>query len=231
MMHPARNVFEKVKQACLRVGRDPSSITIVAASKKQSVDSMRVYLALCRELGIRSVIGENYVQEFQDKVGALKEFSFESHLIGPLQSNKISNALKLFDLIESVHSIELASKLNGAAQKEGRTVPIYLQINISNDPAKHGILPENVDSTVEAVLLFRGVELKGLMTITQLYENPEDARLDFRAMKKIADRLKETFDLSSPLELSMGMSDDYVVAIEEGATVIRVGTAIFGERA
>ena len=214
----------KIKAAALRVNRDPETIKLLAVSKKQPVLKINEYLSLA----FQNLIGENYIQEFESKKSEIN-FKFQSHLIGHLQSNKVKSACSLFDVIQSVDSLKLARLINSEALKLNKIQEIYLQVNISEDLNKTGIDKAGIFDLVKAVLQLKNLNLSGLMTITKVYAEPELARSDFKSMLELKHELELRFSLKS-LELSMGMSDDFEVAIESGSTMIRLGTAIFGER-
>lgn len=201
-------------------------VSLIAVSKKQSVDKMNQYGEILGAEGVRPIFGENYIQEFFDKKDQLLN-SFDSHFIGRLQSNKVKDAVKCFSVIESVHDRKLLQKINLAARDIDKIMPIMLQVNISRDPNKSGFLAEDVPVIVKGMTEFSHLNLIGLMTITELYESSEAARGDFRAMRVLGDSV---FGADSNYALSMGMSQDFEVAIEEGATHIRIGTALFGAR-
>lgn len=225
-----RQIEDRIAAAAERSQRSPSAIQVVAVSKHQSVESMRNYAEILCARSQIALFGESYVQEYVSKRSALN-INHTVHLIGPLQSNKVARAVELFDLIESVHSLRVAKLISQQAQKHDKQQAIYLQVNVSNDHGKHGF-----DST-EIIELLRNeieslpnIEIRGLMTITRLYSNAEDARTDFRALRQLRDKLQSEFSFSGQLALSMGMSADYEVAVEEGATHVRIGSALFGER-
>ncbi|RIL06064.1 MAG: YggS family pyridoxal phosphate-dependent enzyme [Proteobacteria bacterium] len=221
-------IKSRIEAAKERGGRKDSKVSLVAVSKKQPVSKMASYKEICEARGEIPIFGENYVQDFRDKSAHLGG-KLIAHLIGPLQSNKAKLAVQLFDVIESIDSIAIAEEVNKQAAKAGKRQQVYLQINISQDSAKHGFAPDEVeDLIIGSFVKLDNLEVRGLMTITKLYENPESARPDFRALTALAGRLER--HCSSPLEISMGMSDDFEVAIEEGATHVRIGTALFGSR-
>jgi len=219
-----REIKERIRQACARAGRSIDQVKIVAVSKKQPLERVQELLDHCSAEEI--ILGENYVQEFKKKNLELRG-SYKKHLIGPLQSNKIKDAVKLFDLIESVQNLEVLRLVSQAAIKMGKVQEVLLQVNVSDDDAKSGFEPSQLQSLNSGELLeLRGVKLLGLMAITRLYARPEDARGDFRKLRELSTNLSF---LSSPL-LSMGMSADFEIAVEEGANLVRVGSAIFGSR-
>jgi len=176
-----------------------------------------------------TTLGENRVQEAEDKVVAVQGALW--HLVGHLQSNKAARAVRLFDVIESVDSVDLAARLSALAQEEraGRRLPVYLQVNVDRDPQKAGFDPGALETQLPQLLDLSGLEIRGLMTVGRLANRPEDARPTFRSLRELSDRLRQA-DPRLGAGLSMGMSDDYEVAVEEGATIVRVGRALFGER-
>ena len=208
-----------------------NSVKLVAASKKQSQIDIQLYLQLASQLGIEPIIGESYVQEYRAKRDFLPSHS--AHLIGQLQRTKVREAVKLFDLIESVHSEEIALEIDKEAKRISKIQPILIQVNVSDDPNKSGFdLNSARKFILEGLPKLGSLKFEGLMTITKLYERPELARNDFRRLKNFGDSLKDEPHIPRlpVLQLSMGMSADYQVAIEEGATIVRLGSAIFGER-
>ena len=227
-------VATSLRRAAERAERSPTSITLVAVSKKQSTESMRAYAVAANAKGIPVVFGENYVQEFKAKRQELGELG-QFHLIGPLQSNKIKDAVRYADVIESVHSRRVFDVVAKEASALGKRQAIFLQVNIGKDPNKSGFLAEEMPEICQvAARLSQHVCLLGLMTITPYYEVAEDARGDFRAMNELRQRLvvsgaDQCFE-NRTIALSMGMSSDFEIAIEEGADLVRVGTALFGER-
>ena len=223
----------RIKSAAERAGRDPGGIALVAVSKRQPVEKMRQLQQLYGPEPV--VFGESYVQEFKGKKDRLVP-PFASHLIGVLQRNKAKDAVRLFDVIQSVHSEEIAQALDHEAGKNGKVQRIFIQVNISQDQAKSGFFPDAAREFVcQQLGKLTSLSCQGLMTITRLYAEAEHARDDFRALKDLASSIEECAPVGlgsgcKSLELSMGMSDDFEVAIEEGATLVRVGTALFGER-
>lgn len=210
-------VRERIARAAERAGRRADDVLLVGVSKTVDVDRIRQAVAA----GL-SALGENRVQEAKEKIAALGR-PVPWHLIGHLQTNKVRDALELFDLIHSLDRAELARECDRRARLRGRPVPVLLQVNVAGEASKGGFAPEQVGEAVEAVGALDHLQLRGLMTIPPPVERPEEARGGFRALAQLAKR----HGLS---ELSMGMSADFEVAIEEGATMVRVGTAIFGLR-
>ena len=176
-----------------------------------------------------TILGENRVQEAEETVGRVENATW--HLIGPLQSNKARRAAASFDVIESVDSTDLAGRLSRlvAETRPDARLPVLLQANVDDDTAKAGFSPAALERVLAAVLDLPGLEVRGLMTIGRLVERAEEARSTFVALRELAARLRSSDPRLGP-ELSMGMSDDYPIAVEEGATIVRVGRALFGER-
>jgi len=214
-------VRARIAEAALRGGRRPESVQLVAVTKTVGPERIREAVAC----GLR-VFGENRVQEARAKVSEVPGVSW--HLIGSLQRNKIKEALRLFEVIHSVDSVGLAEELSRRSMERGtRRAEVLLQVNISQEPQKHGVAPEEAERVVGAVLELQGLRLRGLMGMAPLVETPEAARPSFRRLRELRDRLGEAFPEAGVCELSMGMTDDFEVAIEEGATIVRVGRALF----
>ena len=218
-------VLGRIADAAARSGLEPSSVTLVAVSKTVSAERVRHAVAA----GL-VVLGENRVQEAAGKIPEVPGASW--HLVGPLQSNKARRAVELFDVIESVHDEDLARRLDEIvrAMPGGRRLPVLLQVNVDRDPAKAGFGPDALEAAVERLDAMEGLDLRGLMTIGRLAEDPEEARPTFVALRALSERLRTRWPRLGP-DLSMGMTDDYEVAVEEGATIVRVGRALFGDRA
>jgi hypothetical protein len=215
-------VMERIERAARRIGRDPSEVTLVAVSK--TVESARIKEAI--EAGV-SILGENYVQEAQKKIEEIGR-SIAWHFIGHLQSNKAKYAVSLFDMIHSLDSISLAGELNRRAEKEGLTMNAMIEVNLSGETTKFGTEEEKAFDIARRVLNFNHLTLVGLMTMPPYFDDPELSRPYYIRLRELKEKMiKEGIPLR---ELSMGMSNDFEVAIEEGATYVRVGTAIFGER-
>jgi len=217
-------VLATIAEACERAGRDPAGVTLVAVSK--TVAASRLRAAVAADL---ATLGENRVQEAEEKIPAVPGARW--HLVGPLQANKARRAVALFDAIESVDSVALAVRLDRLAGelRPGRPLPILLQVNIDADPAKAGFAPGDLGAALPALVALPNVELGGLMTVGRVVATADEARLTFRALRVLSGELRAAHAALGP-ELSMGMSDDYPVAIEEGATLVRVGRALFGKR-
>jgi pyridoxal phosphate enzyme (YggS family) len=205
-------------------GRDPGAIRLVAVSKGFGAERVRVAV----EAGL-TTLGENRVQEAAAKIPDVPGAVW--HLIGPLQSNKARRTVELFDVIESVDSVDLAARLGRLAleTRAARPLPVFLQVNVDVDPAKAGFSPTALEEALLELLGIAGLQVEGLMTVGRLVDRPEAARPTFQTLRILSERLRATEPRLGP-ELSMGMSDDYAVAIEEGATTVRIGRALFGER-
>ena len=218
-------VFERIAAACARAGRQPAEVTLVAVSKTVPAEALRDAVAAGLDL-----LGENRVQEGAAKVPEVPGARW--HLVGPLQSNKARRALEVFDAIQSVDSVELAQRLDRLARevRPGTRYPVLLQVNVDDDPAKAGFAPWDLAVALETIDGLDGLDVRGLMTIGRLAERAEDARSTFRSLRDTSERLRGV-DARIGADLSMGMTDDFELAIEEGATIVRVGRAIFGERA
>jgi len=219
-------IRQRIEQAAARSGRDPKQVVLVGASKTVPPE----VLADAIRFGLKD-LGENRVQEAERKQLGLggSASSVRWHMIGQLQRNKVKNAVQIFDVIHSLNGFELAEEISRRARLVYKVAHVLIEVNVSDEPTKAGIAPENVEPLLEQVRKLPGLELKGLMTIGRLVEQPEEARRDFAALRELRDRCERSQGLKLP-ELSMGMSGDFEVAIEEGATLVRVGTALFGTR-
>jgi len=218
-------IQERMKQAALRCGRQPEEIRLVAVSKTVPPEAIREAVRAGA-----AILGENYIQEAREKI-ALIGTEAEWHFIGHLQSNKAKHAVELFSLIHSVDRMPLAEELNKEAGKKNKILPVLIQVNISGEETKSGIDPAGTRELVQQAALLPNLSVQGLMTMPPWFVDPEDARPYFRALRKLRDELAgEKIPNVSLKELSMGMSGDFETAIEEGATLVRIGTAIFGER-
>ena len=217
-------VLQLIANAAIRVGRDPAGVTLVAVSK--TVPAERLVAAV--EAGL-TILAENRVQEGEAKMPLVPGATW--HLVGPLQSNKARRALDTFSLIQSVASTDLARRLDRLATeaRPGDPVPILLQVNVDDDAAKAGFEIAALEADLDEILELPRLDVRGTMTIGRLVERPEDARPTFRALRELSERLRGGRPRLGA-ELSMGMSADFDVAVEEGATIVRVGQALFGER-
>ena len=221
-----KQIKRRIIKAARRVGRDPADVRLVAVTKEQST----VTIAEGIRTGVR-FLGENKVQEARDKIETLGHNGLEWHFIGRLQKNKVKFIFDLFDLIHSVDNSTLAETIHKKAQIRGSRMPILLQVNMSGEWSKLGMDPLNVPNEIYKLAQFKGVKIRGLMTIPPYDSNPENSRPYYARLRELRDTC---FNLNVPGiqmgELSMGMSNDYEVAVEEGATLVRVGTGLFGPR-
>jgi hypothetical protein len=211
-------VRERLARAAERAGRRPDDVLLIGVSKTVDVERIRAAVAA----GVPA-LGENRVQEAKAKIAELGR-PVPWHLIGHLQTNKVKDALELFDVIHSLDRLELAREFERRAAARGQVVETLLQVNLAAEPSKGGVGPEAVGESLDAIGKLPHLRVRGLMTIPPEVERPEDARSWFRRLRELAER-------HGLRDLSMGMSGDFEVAIEEGATMVRVGTAIFGPRA
>lgn len=211
-------ILEKIKNICLSCHRSESEILLLAVSKKQPLEKIKSMI----ELG-QWEFGENYVQEFLEKKELLKDKNIKWHLIGPLQSNKVSKIVGEASLIHSVDSFKLAKIISEKAQEKGIAQDILLQINVSNEASKSGMDIDQSDVFFEQTSSLSHIQIRGLMTMPPFTDNSENSRKYFKFLKKLSEKYKLK-------ELSMGTTQDFEVAIQEGATIIRVGEALFGPR-
>jgi len=220
---------ERIAVAARRAGRDPSSVTLMAVSKTFPVESIREAYAV----DIRA-FGENKVQEFTGKADSLRGLTdAQWHFIGHLQSNKAAKAVELFDAVDSVDSVKLAERLNGAAEAAGKKMSVLIEINVGGEEAKSGLAPksEELDRILSNAAQWKNLSIQGLMTVPPYADDREQTRPFFRQLRVLRDEIAaRSLPAVSMGVLSMGMSHDFEVAIEEGSTCVRVGTAIFGER-
>lgn len=226
MKERMESVLTRIHNAAKGCGRDPDSVRLVAVGK--TVPANRVREAV--EAGV-TILGENYVQEAREKAKALSTAPVSWHFIGHLQSNKAKYAVKLFDLIHTVDDVKLAMELDRQAGKINKIQEVLIQVNIARESTKSGALPEDVPGLVDSISRFKQIRLRGLMTIPPFFDTPEKARPFFAALRNLRDRLQEEAPPDVVLdELSMGMTGDFEAAISEGATLVRIGTAIYGVR-
>ena len=219
-------VRERIADAARRVRRDPSSVRLVAVSKTFPVHDIRAAF----EAGQRD-FGENKVQEGLQKIGATSDLAVVWHLIGHLQSNKARKAGAAFDLVHSIDSVDLLTRVDDSASAAGRRPALLVQVDLAREPTKHGARPEELPAIFEAAGQLKAARLTGLMLLPPATPDPEGARPYFTALHKLRDDLAGRGVREAMLtELSMGMSHDFEGAVEEGATIVRVGSAIFGER-
>jgi PLP dependent protein len=222
-------IRDRISRAGARLGRNPGSATLMAVSK--TVEPERIQQAY--QAGIR-LFGENRVQEFAEKAGALKDLPrIKWHLIGHLQTNKAKKAVELFHGVDSVDSLRLAQKLDQATQQAGKILPVLIEINVGGEENKSGIAGDSreLENLLQGVQRLEHLQIQGLMTIPPYTEDPEGARPYFRRLRELRDSIAARRLPRVQMDvLSMGMSHDFEVAVEEGSTCVRVGTAIFGER-
>ena len=215
-------IKENVKRLLKEI---PEGVILVAATKTRSAEEIKAAI----EAGI-TVIGENYVQEAEEKFREIGR-AVKWHMLGHLQRNKVEKALNIFDCIETVDNLKLAREIDKYAGKKGIIFPVFIEINSGREVQKAGVMPEDIEKLIEEVSHLKNIKVEGLMTMGPLVNNPEDIRPYFRLTKEIFDKLK---DINLPnvemRYLSMGMSDTWRIAIEEGANIVRIGTAIFGSR-
>jgi pyridoxal phosphate enzyme (YggS family) len=226
-----QNIRQRIIEAAGRANRSPEEIKLVAVSKRFSKEKISEAIG-CGQF----VFGENYIQESIEKIPFLgnkySDCSLSWHFIGKLQSNKARKAAELFDVIETIDSIKLARTLEKHLAVLDKTLTGYIQINIGREEQKSGILPEKCESLLQQLAELKHLQIKGLMAMPPYFTDPEKSRLFFKEMRDLAENLisSKLIGLNGPVELSMGMSGDFEVAIEEGATVVRLGTALFGSR-
>lgn len=222
----ARNVFrvrEQMAEVALHAGRHPASVRLVAVTKTFPPETVQA----AYECGLRD-FGENRVQEFCQKLPSLHTPGATFHLIGHLQSNKVHPAMA-FDWIQTVDSERLARRLSQAALEAQKTIPVLIEVQLLEEPAKTGVSESELAGLVSVVAPLEGLDLRGLMAMPPYTEDPQGSRPYFRRLRELRDRLQE-FGFPQLRELSMGMTHDFPVAIEEGATIVRIGTALFGPR-
>lgn len=220
-----RMILGRVHEAAAKVGRDARGIELLAAAKSQSSDAIRAALAA----GVK-VIGENYVQEARQKKQGI-DAPVEWHMIGHLQRNKAKAAVEIFDVIESLDNYSLARELDKEGVRRGRAVRTFVEVNLAGEQSKSGIAKERVQSLLEHIGGLSHIVVEGLMTVPPFREDPEQVRCYFRELAELRAELDGVNLPNVNLkELSMGMTHDYLVAVEEGATIVRIGTALFGPR-
>ncbi len=218
-------VQANINDACARCGRDPKEVTLIAVSKTKPVEMIRE----AYEAGTRA-FGENKPQELKDKAPQLPD-DVQWHMIGHLQRNKIKYIIDKACMIHSVDSERLAEAISAEAVKRDIKIPVLVEVNMAGEETKDGIAPEEAEDFIRKISRLPNIRIEGLMTIAPFTDNPEDNRIYFRNLKKLCVDINEkNIDNVFMCKLSMGMTGDYVVAVEEGATMVRVGTGIFGER-
>jgi pyridoxal phosphate enzyme (YggS family) len=213
----------EIRQAAERAGREPAAVRLLAVSKKMPAERLRTLWGLGHRL-----FGENRVQEARAKIPEMPAGG-EWHFIGGLQTNKAKEAVEWFDVIESVDRIELGEELQKRAEAAGKNLRVMIEVNVGGEAAKHGAKAEEAGALLQALNGMSRLEVRGLMAIPPFREDPEEARPFFRKLREIRDQLEQSSGAGLP-ELSMGMSHDFAVAIAEGSTLVRIGTALFGPR-
>jgi len=220
------NIKERIKKAALSCGRSPEDIKLIAVSKTKPADVVRQAV----NSGL-TVFGENYIQEAREKIETISSSNLSWHFIGHLQSNKAKYAVKLFDLIHTVDSLKLAKELNKQAEKINKVQDILIQVNTGMEISKSGIEEKDAMDLARSISGLKNIKVKGLMTIPPFFDAPDKVQPFFKDLCNLRDRIrKENIPDIQMDELSMGMTGDFEAAIQEGATLIRVGTAIFGKR-
>ncbi|HQY52816.1 MAG TPA: YggS family pyridoxal phosphate-dependent enzyme [Ignavibacteria bacterium] len=217
---------ERIKEVCETAGRDPEEITIVAVSKT---------FPFTRIIELNSIghvdFGENKIREMRDKYYNIS-FQYSGkinwHMVGHLQSNKVKDIIAFIHLIHSVDTFNLAEVIDSTAKRINRKIDILVQVNTSNEEQKYGVLPEEAESLCKQISLLENINVKGLMTIARLTDDRDEIRRSFRTLRELFDKMKS--DFSDFKYLSMGMTNDFDIAIEEGSNMLRIGSAIFGER-
>ncbi len=218
-------IRENIAEAALRSGRDPSDIRLMGVTK--TVDDSKIMEAI--DCGI-DIIGENYVQEGKRKIEKMGK-TLEWHMIGHLQTNKAKYVVSLFDMIHSVDRMKLARELDKKSREAGCITKILIEVNVSGEETKNGVPKDKAVDLVKEIASLENLSIQGLMTMPPWFDDPEDARPYFVALRELRDKIvDENIEGVEMAELSMGMSGDFTVAVEEGATIVRVGRAIFGER-
>lgn len=218
-----KNVESRIEAACTRADRRREEITLIAVTKTQHPPTINEALGH----GVTD-IGENRVQEYLGKRDELELHRF--HMIGALQSNKVRQIISIVDMIHSVDRMSLAKEIEKRAGRIPRIVPCLIEVNTSGEESKEGCAPDDVEQLVEAIAKFEHIDIRGLMTVAEYVQDPEDVRPSFRLLRELGERIKPILGSPEKLELSMGMTNDFEIAIEEGATMIRIGSALFGPR-
>lgn len=219
-------VRARIAQAAERAGRDPAEITLVAVSKTKPVELVE----MAYNCGVTD-FGENRVQEALAKIARWHPQGLRWHLIGHLQSNKAAKVVEPFACVHSVDSLHLAQTLSRHVQELGKPLAVLLQVNVAGEASKEGMSPDELPELARQIVALPALRVEGLMTIAPLVRDPEEVRPVFRELRRLRDRLRIDVPTGDWAQLSMGMTGDYSVAIEEGATIVRVGRAIFGQRA
>lgn len=221
-----KKIHDDICAAAQKSGRDASGVTLIAVSKRKPSEMIRQAID-----GGHRDFGENYIQEAMEKIDLLGRESATWHFIGHLQSNKAKFAVKYFDLIHTVDTVKLAKEINRQAEKIGKTQEILLQVNIARETTKSGAQESEIVNIAKQVCRFDNLHVSGLMCMPPFFDNPEEARVYFKRLKQLSIEIERlNLPHTDMTHLSMGMSNDFTVAVEEGSTLVRVGTAIFGAR-
>lgn len=216
-------INKKIKEAALKVNRDPQEIKLVAVTKTATLEQIKEAI----NEGVK-IIGENKVQEAKEKYQVLTT-EVKWHLIGHLQTNKVKYAVEIFDLIHSVDSIKLAKEIDKRSVQFKKTIDVLIEVNISGEETKYGYNPEKVEAFLKEISEFSGIKVRGLMTIAPISKNKEEVRPYFRRLRELSERIRDKNIKNIKMDyLSMGMTDDFEIAIEEGANIVRIGRGIFG---
>jgi hypothetical protein len=227
LLENIKNIYRKISSASIRSGRNPFDVKLIAVTKTVAMDKIKEAI----DLGLR-IFGENRVQEAKQKITdcrlQIADCKLEWHMIGHLQKNKAKTAIQLFDLIHSLDSIQLAKELNKYAERESKIQRVLIEVKLSGEETKYGVVRENLMDLIESVSRMNNLKLEGLMTMPPFFDNPEMSRPFFKGLRELRDNAEKS-GYKLP-ELSMGMTNDFEIAILEGATMVRVGTGIFGER-
>jgi pyridoxal phosphate enzyme (YggS family) len=221
-----RKIMERIGEAAAKSGRAAGAVKLLGAAKSQNAEAVRAAISAGLVL-----VGENYVQEAQEKKKLVAERA-EWHMIGHLQRNKAKTAVEIFDVIESLDGAALARELDKEGQRRGKVVRAFIEVNLAGEESKTGIAKNAVEALLEQADGLANLRIEGLMTVPPFGENPEESRRYFRELAELKEKFATPSNANIDLqELSMGMTHDYAVAIEEGATIVRIGTALFGPRA
>jgi hypothetical protein len=216
-------IQQRIARACARAGRDPASVTLLPVTKAQPLEKINA----AAQLGL-TLFGENKVQEAKAKI-PLCSGRLRWHMIGHLQTNKCRDAVELFEMIQSVDSLRLAEEINRRAELAGKTMPVLLEVNIVGEATKFGYRPQQLLADAPGLKALSRLQIQGLMTVPPWKPDAEMVRPVFREVRELKNRCEETLETPLP-HLSMGMSGDFEIAVEEGATIVRIGTALFGAR-
>jgi len=218
------SVLERIEKACSRAGRNPKNVKLLGASKTVPPEKIRKFY----ECGLRT-FGENRVQEFVKKFEELSDLSIDWHFIGRLQTNKVKYLMGKVSLIHSLDRESLADEIEKRAKKAGVVQEVLIEVNVGGEETKGGVEPSGLEALLDYTLTKESIKVIGLMTIPPYLEDPEKVRPFFARLRELKEKLEERFGIELP-HLSMGMSHDFEVAVEEGATIVRIGTLLFGER-